>query len=93
MARPVYRAAVRIHTDRPAIRVLGTLTGLGFLAVGGYAVFGADPGVAEAMRERALWFGITAIVGGVWAIAVSWLEADLSGVWCRPPPRSISRKP
>ena len=92
MAGPVYRAAVRIHTDRPAIRVLGTLTGAGFLAVGTYAIFGADASVAEALRERATWFGITALVGGVWAIALSWLDADLSDVWCRPP-RSISRKP
>ena len=78
-------AAVRIHTDQPAIRVLGTLTGGAFLAVGGYALFGADASVTEALRERAAWFGVTALVGGVWAIGVSWLDADLSGVWCRPP--------
>jgi hypothetical protein len=60
---------------------------LAFLAVGGYALFGAGPSVAEALRERAAWFGITALVGGVWAIGVSWLDGDLSGVWCRPPRR------
>jgi len=76
---------MRIHTNQLAVRVLGTLTGAGFLAVGGYAVFGGDAGVAEALRERAWWFGITAGVGGVWAIAVSWLDGDLSGVWCRSP--------
>ncbi len=85
-------AAVRIHTNQPAIRVLGTLTGVAFLAVGGYAIFGADASVAEALRERAAWFGVTALVGGVWAIGVSWLDADLSGVWCRPP-RGTSKNP
>ena len=93
---------MRVHTNQLAIRVLGTLTGTGFLGVGGYAIFGADAGVAEALREgdldlhppgervgvhreRALWFGITAGLGGVWAIAVSWLDSDLNGVWCRSP--------
>jgi len=76
---------MRVHTNQLAIRVLGTLTGAGFLGVGGYAIFGADAGVAEALRERALWFGVTAGLGGVWAIAVSWLDSDLSGVWCRSP--------
>jgi len=85
-------AAVRIHTNQLAIRVLGTLTGLGFLAVGLYALLGADAGVAEPLRERAAWFGLTALVGGVWAVGVSWLDADLSGVWCRPP-RARRRMP
>lgn len=82
---------LRLHTNQLPIRVLGTLTGLGFLAIGAYAVFGADESVAAASRERALWFGITALIGGVWAVGVSWLDPDLSGVWCRPPrqPRDL----
>jgi hypothetical protein len=68
---------LRVHTNQLAIRVLGTLMGTGFLVVGSYAMFGAD----------ALWFGITAWIGGAWAIGVSWLDSDLSGVWCRPPRR------
>jgi hypothetical protein len=79
---------VRIHTNQLAIRCLGTLIGLGFLAIGAYAMFGADDSVAAWALERAWAFGITALVGGVWAIGVSWLDADLSGVWCRPPRRS-----
>jgi len=81
----------RLHTNQLAIRVLGTCTGIGFLAIGAYAMFGADDSVAAALRERALWFGITALIGGVWAIGVSWLDPDLSGVWCRPPrqPRDL----
>jgi hypothetical protein len=78
---------LRVHTNQLAIRVLGTLMGTGFLVVGSYAMFGADDSVAEALRERALWFGVTAWIGGAWAIAVSWLDSDLSGVWCRPPRR------
>jgi hypothetical protein len=43
------------------------------------------------VRERAWWLGVTAIIGGVWALAASWLDPDLSGVWCRPPrqPRDL----
>jgi len=76
---------LRLHRNQLAIRVLGTLTGIGFLAVGAYAIFGADASVADTLRERALWFGVVALIGGVWAIGVSWLDPDLTGVWCRPP--------
>jgi hypothetical protein len=82
---------LRLYTNQLPIRILGTLTGIGFLAVGAYAIFGADDTIAEAVRERAFWFGFTALIGGVWAVAVSWLDSDLSGVWCRPPrqPRDL----
>jgi len=82
---------VRIHRNQPATRILGTLIGAGFLAMGGYAMFGADDTVAAFVRDRAWWFGACAAVAGVWAIAVSWLDPDLSGVWCRPPrqPRNM----
>jgi hypothetical protein len=88
-----YRAGVRIHRNQPLTRILGTLAGIGFLAMGAYAMFGADDAVPVFVKERAWWFGVTATVGGVWAIAVSWLDADLSGVWCRPPrrPRDLRR--
>ena len=82
---------MRLHTNQLTIRILGTLTGVGFIAIGAYAVFGADDSVAAAARERAFWFGFTALVGGVWAVVVSWLDPDLTGVWCRPPrqPRDL----
>lgn len=51
-------------------------------------MLGGDDTVAAAALERTRWFGFTALVGGVWAIGVSWLDSDLSGVWCRPPHRS-----
>jgi|CXWL01.1.fsa_nt_gi hypothetical protein len=82
-----YLAGVRIHRNQLLTRALGTLAGIGFLAMGAYAMFGADDTVAALARERAWWFGACAAIAGVWAIAVSWLDPDLSGVWCRPPRR------
>jgi len=82
-----YRAGMPIHRNQLPTRILGTLAGTGFLAIGAYAMFGADDTVTAFVRERAWWFGATAIIAGIWAIAVSWLDSDLSGVWCRPPRR------
>jgi hypothetical protein len=87
MVAPVYLAPVRFHTNQLAMRVLGTLTGLAFLAIGAYAVLGGDASVGEQARERTWWFGVTALVAGAWAIGASWLDSDLSGIWCRPPRR------
>ncbi|MEX2198316.1 MAG: hypothetical protein WD886_05860 [Burkholderiales bacterium] len=87
MNGPVYRAAVRVHTNQLAIRILGTTMGAGFLAVGAYAMLGADDTVAAYLRERAWWFGLCALIAGTWAIGASWLDSDLSGVWCRQPRR------
>ena len=82
-----YRAGVRIHRNQLLTRILGTLVGSGFLAMGAYAMFGAGDTVPAFLRERAWWFGACATLAGIWAIGVSWLERDLSGVWCRPPRR------
>jgi hypothetical protein len=82
-----YPAIVRIYTNQPVIRCLGTLIGLGFLAIGAYAMLGGGDMVESSALQRAWWFGITALIGGVWAIGVSWLDSDLYGVWCRPPRR------
>ena len=80
-----YRAGMRIHRNQPVMRILGTLIGAGFLAMGAYAIFGADDSVPAFVKERAWWFGVCALLAGLWAVAVSWLDPDLSGVWCRPP--------
>jgi hypothetical protein len=87
MTGPVYRAAVRVHTNQLAIRILGTTMGAGFLALGAYAMLGADDTVAAYLGERAWWFGLCALIAGAWAVGASWLDSDLSGVWCRPPRR------
>ena len=76
----------RIHTNQIAIRILGTLTGLGFMAVASDALLGGE-GIEASVRARATGFGVAALVAGVWAVAVSWLDSDLTGVWCRPPRR------
>ena len=82
-----YRERMRIHRNQLPTRILGTMAGAAFLAIGAYAMFGADDAVPAFVKERAWWFGVTATIGGIWAIAVSWLDPDLSGVWCRPPRR------
>lgn len=45
---------MRLHTNDLTTRVLGTLTGSGFLLIGFYATFGVDDGgVSEAVRDLA----------------------------------------
>lgn len=48
-----YRASMRIHRNQPVMRILGTLIGAGFLAMGAYAMFGADEAVPAFVEERA----------------------------------------
>jgi hypothetical protein len=76
-----------MHTNQLTTRLLGSAIGAGFLSISAYAMFGADDSVPGLIRERAWWFGVAAGIGGLWAIAASWLDPDLSGVWCRPPRR------
>ena len=87
---------MKIHHDQLPIRVMGTLTGIGFLGIGAYAALAGD-GLDPYTENRAYGFALAAIVGGLWAISVSWLARDLSGIWCRSPkvwrPRSRRRGP
>lgn len=82
---------MKFHKNQIVVRVLGTAMGIGFLLVGGFSLIGPsvffdDPTALSAYaQDRAIGFGIAAIVGGIWAIAVSWLDSDLGGVWCKPP--------
>jgi len=78
---------MRIHHTNLGFRLFATLIGLGFLAVGVFALTGGGEAVNEVARERATGFGITAIVGGVLALALTWLVEDLGNIWCRPPKR------
>lgn len=78
---------LRIHRDQPAIRICGTLLGIGFVLLGVYSVLGAGAHDAGVIRERATGFGITAIVIGVIAVLCSLLVKDLSDIWCRHPRR------
>ena len=84
--------SIRIHTNQIWLRVLGAVTGTGFLAIGLFALIGsfAHDGV---IAERAFGFGVAASLAGLWAVLVSWLDPDLSGVWCRAPRRSVRPEP
>lgn len=79
-----------LHTSGLGTRVAATLLGLGFAAAGvACLVFsGAAPDAYIADRTR--WMGLTFLLAGVAAVAVSWLVADLSNIWCKPPRRSRS---
>ena len=74
------------HTNQLVYRVLGTVLGVVFLAIGSYSLLGGS-GLDPYTEDRARGFGLAALVAGVWAIAASWLYRDLSNVWCRPPSR------
>ncbi|NIM74679.1 MAG: hypothetical protein GWN21_06670 [Gammaproteobacteria bacterium] len=78
---------LRIHRNQPAIRICGTLLGIGFVLLGLFSLLGAGAHEAEIIRERATGFGVTAIVVGIIAVLCSLLVEDLSDVWCRSPRR------
>ena len=79
--------SLRIHRDQPAMRICGTLTGIGFVLVGAFSVLGAVELEAGINHERAMGFGFTAIIVGVIAVLCSLLVKDLSNIWCRHPRR------
>jgi hypothetical protein len=86
------RATMRIYTTDLGTRLAGTALGLGFGAIGAFAVF-VSPDAPDAIaQDRSLWLGVTFLVAGASALSLSWLLADLSNVWCRPPRRSLWRK-
>jgi len=76
---------MRIHTDQLPTRVAGSLLGLGFLLIGGYALLGGGEALDPALRERATGFGVAAVIAGAIAIPVSWLVQRLDNIWCAPP--------
>lgn len=83
---------LRLHSNQLAIRILGTITGVGFLVVGAYSLLGGSDHPDAYIRDRSFWFGVTVIIAGIWAVAVSWLDSDLTNVWCRPPKRDWRSK-
>lgn len=76
---------MRIHRDRLATRIAGSLLGLGFIAAGLFAIFGAPDGLDTGLRAHARGFGITALIAGAIALPVSWLVQRLDNIWCAPP--------
>ena len=84
---------MRLYRDHLVIRIGGTTLGVCFVLVGLYALLGGGEGISEVARERAVAFGITAIIGGVFAILSSWLERRLDEVWCAHPRRWWRSRP
>ena len=82
---------MRIHRDQLALRIGGSLLGIGFVLVGLFALFGGGEEVDAALRERAFGFGMSALVAGAIAIPVSWLVGRLDNIWCAPPRRGWFR--
>lgn len=78
---------MRVYRDQPLTRACGTLLGIGFILIGSYATLGGGDQVDELTRDRAFWFGVTAIIGGVFAILSSLCVKKLDNIWCRPPKR------
>jgi hypothetical protein len=81
------RMPLRIQLDQPVMRVCGTLMGIGFVMLGVYSVLGAQELGADMRGDRAMGFGVTAIIIGIIAVLCSLLVKDLSNIWCRHPRR------
>ena len=70
--------------DEWPLRIAGSLFGLGCCAIGLFSIFGGSKTLPELNRERALGFGITAIVVGLVALVGS-LTGDAHRLWyCMP---------
>lgn len=66
------------------LRVAGSLFGLGCCAVGLFSIFGVGADLPELNQERALGFGVAAIVVGLVALIGS-LTSDAHRLWyCTP---------
>lgn len=79
--------SLHLHRDQPVIRICGTLLGIGFVLLGLYSALGAGELGGEAGVDRAVGFGVTAVIVGIIAVLCSLLVKDLSNIWCRHPRR------
>jgi len=67
------------------LRLLGCLFGLGAWTVGLYSLFGGGEAMSEPGRERALGYGVVALVVGTVAIVGSIASRDVHALWyCTP---------
>jgi hypothetical protein len=78
---------LRIHRDQPVIRIVGSLLGLGFMLIGALAILGAGEHASALSYDRAIGFGVTAVIVGIIAVLCSLLVKDLSNIWCQQPRR------
>ena len=72
---------MKLHTSGLPTRLAGTATGLGYLAVGVFAIVKRSEAPDPALADRALWMGATFLLAGVLAIGISWLVGDLGSIW------------
>ncbi len=79
--------SLRIHRDQPVMRICGTLLGIGFVLLGVFSALGAGELGEEISYDRAVGFGVTAVIVGILAVLCSLLVKDLSNIWCRHPRR------
>jgi hypothetical protein len=78
---------MQLHTSNIGTRLSATALGLGFLAIGIFAILASPDAPDAAVADRAFWMGATFTFAGISAVAVSWLVADLGNIWCSPPRR------
>jgi hypothetical protein len=78
---------LRIHRDQPVMRICGILLGIGFVLLGVFSALGAGELGEEVSYDRAVGFGVTAVIVGIIAVLCSLLVKDLSNIWCRHPRR------
>ena len=72
---------MQLYTNGIWTRIAGTATGVGYLAVGLFAIAKRHEAPDPALADRALWMGVTFLLAGVLAVGVSWLVGDLSSIW------------
>ena len=78
---------MKLHVDKLPTRLAGSALGIGFVVIGVYAILGQPEGLDASVSDRAFWFGVTSVIGGVLALAMSWLAGRLDNIWCAPPRR------
>ncbi len=78
---------MRFRSDHLAMRITGTLVGVGLLLFGNFSVIGPGVPTSEENQDKAFWFGMHLIVGGAMAVFASWTARNLDGIWCRHPRR------
>jgi hypothetical protein len=84
---------MKLHVSDIGTRLGGTALGLGFLAIGVFALSISGQAPDAAVADRTFWMGATFAFAGIAATAVSWLVADLSNIWCSPPRQLYGRRP
>jgi hypothetical protein len=81
---------MQLRLDRPGTRILGLLSGIGYAAIGIGAMTVPEE-LIESGYDRVYWFGFTAFVIGIIAVAASLFARDLDNIWCRHPVRWRNR--